>query len=87
VFGSSLDSTWSHRAFAESLGLGESVVLLSDAAREAAAAFGVLVEGPPAKARRSMFLIRGDTVVASWPLETPQPDIDAVVAAASGSSS
>ena len=32
---------------------------------------------------RSAFLIEGDTVRASWLLESEMPDVDAVIAAAS----
>lgn len=32
--------------------------------------------------KRAVFLIRNDTIMASWLLETPQPDIDAIIAAA-----
>jgi peroxiredoxin len=87
AFGISLDSPWSHQAFADSLGLGAVVTLLSDRLGEAAAGFGVLSEfnGLP-KADRSGFLIQGATVVASWMLGSELPDVDAVIAAASSSS-
>lgn len=81
-FGISLDSPWSHRAWAEALGT-TSVPLLSDALHEAAAGFGVLGEGRGVlRASRSAFLIRGDTVIGSWMLDSPQPDLDAIIAAA-----
>ena len=84
-FGISLDSAWSHRAWAESLGLGDTVPLLSDALTEAARGFGVLAEGSgPPKAVRSAFLIRDGTVVRSWLLGGELPDVDAIVDAASG---
>jgi peroxiredoxin len=87
VFGVSLDSPWSQRAFAESLGVAEVVTFLSDRLGEAAAGFGVLgaSNGLP-KANRSAFLVRGDTVVASWMLGSELPDVDAIIAAASSSS-
>jgi peroxiredoxin len=87
AFGISLDSPWSHRAFAESLGVAEVVTMLSDGLGEAAQGFGVMSEsnGLP-KADRSAFLVRGDTVVASWMLGSELPDVDAVIAAASSSS-
>jgi peroxiredoxin len=86
-FGISLDSPWSHQAFADSLGVADAVPLLSDRLGEAAAGFGVLSElnGLP-KANRSGFLIEGGTVVASWMLGSELPDVDAVIAAASSSS-
>jgi peroxiredoxin len=81
-FGISLDAPWSHRAWAEALGVA-SVPLLSDARAEAAAAFGVLGEshGVP-RAARSAFLVADSVVVASWLLTGELPDIDAIVAAA-----
>ncbi len=85
VFGISLDSPWSQRAFAESLALRD-LPLLSDARGEVAAAFGVLgdTEGVP-KALRSAFLVRSGTVVASWMLGSDLPDVDAIIAASSSS--
>jgi peroxiredoxin len=87
AFGISLDSPWSNRAFAESLGVADVVTMLSDRLGEAAQGFGVMNEsnGLP-KADRSAFLVRGDTVVASWMLGSELPDVDAVIAAASSSS-
>ncbi len=86
VFALSLDSPWSHRAFAESLALGETVTLLSDARHEAANGMGVLAptEGPQ-MALRTVFLVRDGAVIASWRLETPDPDIDLILATASHS--
>ncbi|MSO58262.1 MAG: redoxin domain-containing protein [Thermoleophilia bacterium] len=84
VYGLSLDSPWSQRAFAESLTLGEQVKLLSDARHEAAVGLGVLAETEgPQMARRSVFLVRDGTVVASWLLETPDPDIELILDVAS----
>jgi peroxiredoxin len=82
-FGLSLDSPWSQRAFAESLGVAETVVMLSDRSAEATAGFGVLADwnGLP-KADRSAFLVDGETVVAAWHLGRELPDVDAIVAAA-----
>jgi len=74
---------WSHRAWAEALGVD--VPLLSDWNGEAARAFGVAVElgGMQDVAARSAFLIEdGETVVASWMLGRELPDLDAVIAAA-----
>lgn len=84
-FGISLDAPWSHRAWAEALGV-TSVPLLSDARAEAAAAFGVLgaSHGVP-RATRSAFLVRGDVVADAWLLTGQLPDIDAIVAAATAS--
>ncbi len=81
-----MDTHWSHRAWAEALGV-TSILLLSDRLGEAAAAFGVLGEakGVP-RAERSAFLIAGDTVRVSWMLGRELPDVDAIVAAASSSS-
>jgi peroxiredoxin len=86
AFGVSLDGPWSQRAFGEALGLGETVTLLSDRLGEASRAFGVLSEwnGLP-RAERSAFLVRGDTVVASWSLGSELPDVDAILASASSS--
>jgi len=74
---------WSHRAWAEALGVD--VPLLSDWNGETARAFGVAVElgGMQDVAARSAFLIEdGETVVASWMLGRELPDLDAVIAAA-----
>lgn len=85
-FGLSLDSPWSQRAFADSLGVAETVTLLSDRLGEAAAGFGVLGSfNGLLRADRSAFLVTGDTVVASWMLGTELPDVDAIVATASSS--
>jgi peroxiredoxin len=82
-FGVSLDSAWSQRAFAETLGVAASVTMLSDRLAEAAAGFGVLheVDGLP-QALRSAFLVHDGTVRAAWRLGRDLPDVDAVVAAA-----
>jgi peroxiredoxin len=77
-----MDTHWSHRAWAEALGV-TSIPLLSDRLGEAATAFGVLGErdGMP-RAERSAFLIARGVVRASWMLGRELPDVDAIVAAA-----
>lgn len=84
-FGISRDSPWSHRAWAEALGV--EVPLLSDWEGEAASGFGVgtVVRGM-AVAARSAFLVDRDTVVAAWMLGAELPDVDAAIAAASSRS-
>ena len=87
AFAISLDQPWSQRAWAESLAVDRTVRFLSDRLGEAAAGFGVLTErdGIPLAAR-ACFLVAGDSVRASWKLtESPLPDMDAIVAAASSS--
>ena len=61
-----------------------SVPLLSDWAGEATRGFDVAVaaRGMADIAMRSVFLVRDDTIVGAWKLETPQPDIDAIIASA-----
>jgi peroxiredoxin len=85
AFGISRDSPWSRRAWAEALGLGESVRLLSDWNGEAARGFGVAAErsGMTDVATRSTFLVDDDTVRAAWMLGSELPDLDAVIVAAS----
>jgi peroxiredoxin len=82
-FAISLDTAWSQRAFAESLGVGEAVTMLSDRTGAAARGFGVLaeVDGLP-RAERSVFLVRERRVVAAWLLGRELPDVDAIIAAA-----
>lgn len=84
-FAISRDSPWSHRAWAEALGVD--LPLLSDWEGEAARAFGVETKawGMPVAAR-SAFLLAADTVVAAWMLGSELPDVDAVIAAASSPS-
>ena len=82
-FGISRDSPWSHRAWAEALGVD--VPLLSDWSGEATRAFGVAVEpvGMADVPMRSAFLIEdGETIRAAWMLGRELPDVDAVIAAA-----
>lgn len=83
MFGISLDTPWSQRAFSEALGLGDTVTLLSDRLGEAATGFGVLGQsrGMP-RAERSAFLVGSNAVRTAWHLGRELPDVDAVVAAA-----
>ena len=79
----SRDSPWSHRAWAQTLGVD--VPLLSDWNVEAIRAFDVAFEplGMHDVAVRSAFLIRdGETIEATWMLGGELPDIDAVIAVA-----
>ena len=81
----SRDSPWSHRAWAEVLGVD--VPLLSDWNGEATRAFGVAFEpvGMLDVPARSAFLIEdGETILAAWMLGGELPDIDAVIAEAQG---
>jgi len=82
-FAISRDSPWSHRAWAETLGVD--VPLLSDWNGDATRAFDVAFEpvGMHDVAIRSAFLIRdGKTIEAAWLLGREQPDIDVVIEAA-----
>jgi len=82
-FAISRDSPWSHRAWAQTLGVD--VPLLSDWNGEAIRAFDVAFEplGMHDVAIRSAFLIRGGaTIEAAWMLGADLPDIDAVIAEA-----
>ena len=84
-FGISRDSPWSHRAWAQTLGVD--VPLLSDWNGEATRAFGVAFEalGMADVPMRAAFLILdGRTVEAAWRLGAEMPDIDEVIAATSG---
>jgi peroxiredoxin len=83
-FGISRDSPWSHVAWLSHLGV-DNVPLLSDWNGETTRAFGVaaVTRGMEDVPTRSAFLIEGDTVRASWLLQSEMPDIDAVIAAAS----
>ena len=81
-FGLSRDSLWSHRAWAEALGVD--VPLLTDWEGEVIRAFRVEreVSGMTAVGTRSSFLIEdGKTIVAAWMLGSELPDIDAVIEA------
>lgn len=83
LLGISVDSAYSHRAFAEENGLG--YPLLSDRLGETAEAYGVLeesVEGHPRVPRRAIFVVDlHRTVQYAWSSDDPhvQPDLDAVV--------
>jgi peroxiredoxin len=82
-FAVSRDSPWSHRAWAQTLGV--EVPLLSDWNGDAIRAFDVGFEalGMRDVAIRSSFLIRdGQTIEAAWRLGRELPDIDAVIEAA-----
>ena len=83
IFGISRDSPYSHDAYAARQSL--TFPLLSDWNGEATRAFGVasLSRGMEDVPTRSAFLIEGDTVRASWLLQSEMPDVDAVIAAAS----
>lgn len=88
TFAISRDSPWSHRAWAEVLGVD--VPLLSDWNGDATRAFGVAFEplGMADVPARSAFLIEdGGTVRASWMLGAELPDLDAVIEAAGSVSS
>jgi peroxiredoxin len=81
--GISRDSLWSHRAWAQTLGVD--VPLLSDWNGEATRAFDVAFEplGMSDVPARSAFLIRdGETIEAAWMLGGEPPDIDEVIATA-----
>jgi peroxiredoxin len=79
----SRDSPWSHRAWAQTLGVD--VPLLSDWNGDATRAFGVAFEvrGMRDVSMRSAFLISdGRTITAAWMLGGELPDLDAIIAAA-----
>jgi peroxiredoxin len=83
AFGISRDSAWSHRAWAETLGVD--VPLLSDWNGDATRGFDVVIEplGMSDVPARSAFLIRdGMTIEAAWMLGGDLPDIDAIIEAA-----
>jgi peroxiredoxin len=76
----SRDSPWSHRAWADALGVD--VPLLSDWNGEAARGFGVAneVRGMQDVAARSSFLVEdGETIRAAWALGRELPDVDDVI--------
>ena len=78
---------WSHAAWLQTLGV-DGVPLLSDWNGDATRAFGVAFDprGMQDVAARSAFLIEdGATIRAAWMLGHDLPDLDAVIAAASGS--
>jgi peroxiredoxin len=83
AFGISRDSPWSHRAWAQTLGID--IPLLSDWNGDATRAFDVAFEplGMSDVPLRSAFLIRdAETIDAAWLLGSEMPDLDAVLAAA-----
>ena len=83
----SRDSPWSHRSWAEALGVHDAVPILSDWEGEATRGFDVELERHDMRiAARSAFLLRDGTVLAAWMLGSDLPDVDAVIAAASSSS-
>ena len=82
-FAISRDSLWSHRAWAQTLGVD--IPLLTDWDGDATRAFDVSFEplGMRDVPIRSAFLIRdGTTIEASWLLGAELPDVDAVIEAA-----
>jgi peroxiredoxin len=82
-FGISRDSPWSHRAWAQTLGVD--VPLLSDWNGEATRGFDVAIEplGMADVPARSAFLISdAERIEHAWMLGGELPDIDAVIAAA-----
>ena len=80
----SMDSPWSHRSWAEALGVQDAVPMLADWEGEATRAFDVEVEVNEMRvSARSAFLVADGTVRAAWMLGSELPDIDAVIAAAS----
>jgi peroxiredoxin len=83
----SRDSPWSHRSWAEALGVHDAVPMLSDWEGEATRAFGIEIERDGMRvAARSAFLLQDGTVRAAWMLGTELPDIDEAIAAASSQS-
>src|SRR5262249_19826728 len=79
----SMDSPWSHRSWAEALGVQDAVPMLADWEGEATRAFDVEVEVNEMRvSARSAFLVADGTVRAAWMLGSELPDIDAVIAAA-----
>jgi peroxiredoxin len=83
AFGISRDSAWSHRAWAQTLGVD--IPLLSDWNGDATRGFDVAFEplGMSDVPARSAFLVRdGETIEAAWVLGGELPDIDAVIEAA-----
>ena len=82
-FGISRDSPWSHRAWAQTLGV--EVPLLSDWNGDSTRAFDVAFEplGMTDVPKRASFLIRdGATIEAAWMLGGEMPDLDDVIATA-----
>jgi peroxiredoxin len=84
IYGISVDSVFSHTAFAKELG-GLPYELIGDFERKLVHAFGVArddVAGYSGMARRTVFVIDGDGVITwTWVTsrEQPQPDYDLVI--------
>ena len=84
IYGISVDSVFSHQAFAKELG-GLPYELIGDFERKMVSDYGVRrddVAGYSGLARRSIFIIDRDGVIRwTWisSRETPQPDYDAVM--------
>ena len=84
IYGISVDSVFSHQAFAKELG-GLPYELIGDFERKMVTDYGVRrddVAGYSGLARRSIFIIDRDGVIRStWvsSREKPQPDYDAVL--------
>ena len=84
IYGISVDSVFSHQAFAKELG-GLPYELIGDFERKLVTAFGVArddVAGYSGMARRTVFVIDGDGVITwTWitSREQPQPDYDLVI--------
>lgn len=84
MFGISVDSVFSHQAFAKELG-GLPFDLIADFERKTVTDYGVRrddVAGYTGMARRSIFIIdRNKKIRWTWiaSRETPQPDYDAVL--------
>ena len=84
TFAISRDSPWSHQSWMMSLGV-EGITMLSDWNGEATRGFDVVMDYNRMTdvSERSVFLIEGDTVMASWLLGRDMPDVDAIIAQAS----
>lgn len=84
IYGISVDSVFSHQAFAKELG-GLPFDLIGDFERKMVSDYGVRrddVAGYSGMARRSIFIIDHDGVIRwTWisSRETPQPDYDEVM--------
>ena len=87
IYGISVDSVFSHQAFAKELG-GLPFDLIGDFERKMVTDYGVRrddVAGYAGMARRTIFVIDHDGVIRyTWvsSREQPQPDYDAVIAEA-----
>ena len=89
IYGISVDSVFSHQAFAKELG-GLPFELIGDFERKMVTDYGVRrddVAGYSGMARRSIFIVDREGVIRwTWvsSRETPQPDYDAVLQEAKG---